>query len=147
MKKVLAVASGGGHWRQLMLLKPAFEQFNVKYITTINGLPEQDNIKNYYIVKDSNKNEKLAAIYSFIQLFYIFCKFRPDVIVTTGAAPGLLMIILGKIFFRKTIWIDSIANAEELSLCGKLSKSISNITLTQWTSLVKGKVQFKGSVF
>lgn len=147
MKKVLAVASGGGHWRQLMLLKPAFEQFNVKYITTIIGLPEQDNITDYLIVKDSNKNEKLLVVYSFIQLLFVFFKFRPDIIITTGAAPGLLAIVLGKFFFRKTIWIDSIANAEDLSLCGRLSKRLANITLTQWEHLAKGKVEYKGSVF
>ena len=136
MKKVLAIDS-------LSLLEP----FNVKYITTIIGLPEQENIENYFIVRDSNKNEKLLAIYSFVQLLFIFLKFRPDVIITTGAAPGLLAILLGKLFFKKTIWIDSIANAENLSLCGKLSKGLANITLTQWESLATDKVNFKGSVF
>ena len=87
------------------------------------------------------------AIYSFVQLLFIFLKFRPDVIITTGAAPGLLAILLGKLFFKKTIWIDSIANAENLSLCGKLSKGLANITLTQWESLATDKVNFKGSVF
>ena len=147
MKKVLVIASGGGHWKQLMLLKPAFESQNVKYVTTINGLPEQNGIKNYSIVCDSNKNEKLRTIYSFIQLINVFVRFWPDVVITTGAAPGLLGLVLGKLFFKKTIWIDSVANAEELSLSGKISRRFADVVLTQWEQLADDKVQYKGSVF
>ena len=147
MKKVLVIASGGGHWKQLMLLKPAFDAQHVKYVTTINGLPEQSGIQNFSIVCDSNKNEKLRAIYSFLQLTFIFIRFWPNVVVTTGAAPGLLGLVLGKLFLKKTIWVDSIANAEKLSLCGAISRKFSDIVLTQWEQLSDEKVQCKGSVF
>lgn len=147
MKKVLAIASGGGHWKQLMLLKPAFETENVKYVTTLQGLPEQNNISNFFIVKDSNKTEKVMLLVTFFQLLWIFIKFRPQVIITTGAAPGLFGLLIGKLFFRKTIWIDSIANAEELSLSGKLSQKFADIVLTQWQHLATQTVIYKGSVF
>jgi UDP-N-acetylglucosamine:LPS N-acetylglucosamine transferase len=147
MKKVLAIASGGGHWKQLMLLKPAFESQNTKYITTIAGLPEQNGISQSAIVCDSNKNEKIRAIYSFLQLIYIFVRFWPDVVITTGAAPGFLGLCLGKIFLKKTIWIDSVANAEELSLCGKLSTKFADIVLTQWELLADKSIRYEGSVF
>ncbi|NRB81594.1 MAG: hypothetical protein HRU38_23525 [Saccharospirillaceae bacterium] len=146
MKKVLAIASGGGHWKQLMLLKPAFEGHDVKYVTTINGLPEQNDIKNFVIVRDSNKNEKFQVLYSLIQIIILFIRFRPNVVITTGAAPGLLGLILGKIFFKKTIWVDSVANAEQLSLCGKLSVKFADVVLTQWEPLAKDSVKYKGSV-
>lgn len=147
MTKVLAIASGGGHWKQLMLLSPAFENTEVKYVTTLAGLPQQNNISDYAIVQDSNKNEKLKLLITMVQIFWIFIVFRPKVIITTGAAPGLLGLLLGKIFFRKTIWVDSIANAEELSLCGKLSKKIADIVLTQWEPLATEGVEYRGSVF
>ena len=147
MKKVLVIASGGGHWKQMMLLRPAFISQNVKYVTTIEGLPEQNKIDNYSIVSDSNKNEKLKTIYSFLQLFNVFVRFWPDVVITTGAAPGLLGLVLGKLFLKKTIWIDSIANAEQLSLSGKISRKFADVVLTQWESLADDKVLYKGSVF
>ena len=132
MKKILVIASAGGHWKELMLLRPAFESENVKYVTTMKGLPEQNGIKNYSLVCDSNKNEKLRTIYSFIQMISVFVRFWPDIVITTGAAPGLLGLVLGKLFFKKTIWIDSVANAEELSLSGKISRKFADIVLTQW---------------
>jgi len=147
MKKILAVASGGGHWKQLMLLSPAFQNENVKYVTTLEGLPEQSNITNFSIVQDSNKSEKLKLLYTLIQVTWVFIGFRPDVIITTGAAPGLFCLFLGKLFRKRTIWIDSIANAEELSLCGKLSRMFSDKVLTQWESLACDAVEYKGTVF
>ena len=113
----------------------------------MKGLPEQNGIKNYSLVCDSNKNEKLRTIYSFIQMISVFVRFWPDIVITTGAAPGLLGLVLGKLFFKKTIWIDSVANAEELSLSGKISRKFADIVLTQWEQLADDKVQYKGSVF
>lgn len=147
MTRVLAVASAGGHWKQLMLLSPAFNDNDVKYVTTLKGLPQQNNISNYSIVKDSNKNEKLNLIVTFFQILSVMLVFRPRVVVTTGAAPGLFALLIGKILFCKTIWIDSIANAEELSLCGKLSKKFASNVLTQWEPLAKGNIEYRGSVF
>jgi UDP-N-acetylglucosamine:LPS N-acetylglucosamine transferase len=147
-KKVLAVASGGGHWKQLMLLEPVFSDHDVKFVTTIEGLAAEAGITNYVVVKDSNQNEKLALLHSLFQIFFIVVKFRPNVIITTGAAPGVLAILVGRLIGAKTIWVDSIANSEELSLGGKISRKISNIVLTQWEHLAsEDSIQYKGSVF
>jgi UDP-N-acetylglucosamine:LPS N-acetylglucosamine transferase len=146
--RILAVASGGGHWKQLILLSDAFRGHETKYITTIKGLPDESGITNYDIVKDSNKNEKLSVIFSFYQIVKIVLTYKPTVVVTTGASPGLLAIICGRLIGAKTIWIDSIANAEELSLGGKLSKRFSKVVLSQWQHLADGDtVIYKGSVF
>lgn len=147
MKKILAVASGGGHWKQLMLLSPALEGCNVKYITTIEGLPEQEGIENYRIVKDSNKDEKLSLLITLLQVFVIVIKYRPDFVISTGAAPGLLAIILGRMLGAKTLWVDSIANGEELSMAGRLAKKCSSKVLSQWELLADDVVEHKGSVY
>ncbi len=147
MKKILAVASGGGHWKQLMLLSPAFEGCNVKYITTIEGLPEQEGIENYRIVKDSNKDEKLSLLVTLTQIFIIVIKYRPDFVISTGAAPGLLAIILGRLLGAKTLWVDSIANGEELSMAGRLAKKCSNKVLSQWGALADDIVEHEGAVY
>ena len=36
-KHVLAIASAGGHWMQLMQLRPAFAHHRVSYLTTLAG--------------------------------------------------------------------------------------------------------------
>jgi len=146
--KTIAVASGGGHWKQLMLLTENLNKNDITFITTIDGLPQSNNIKNFYIVKDSNFDEKLAVIFSFFQLLKIFILIRPKIVISTGAAPGVLSILLGRLSGAKTIWVDSIANAEKLSMGGRLSLKIASVVLTQWEHLADGKkVIYKGSVF
>lgn len=144
--KILAVASGGGHWKQLMLLDNLFEKKNVYYITTVNGLPQSNQKKNFYIVSDSNKNNILGLFKTFKDVFYITLKERPNMIITTGAAPGLLSILCGRLIGSKTIWIDSIANAEKISLGGNISRKIAHHVFTQWEHLADNDVLFIGSL-
>ncbi len=147
MKKVLAVASGGGHWNQLMQITPAFENCKVTYATTIDGLAKQFAIENSFLIADANRNEKLKLVFSVFNALKIMFKVRPHVVISTGAAPGFMFICLGRVFGAKTIWLDSIANGEELSMCGKLSTKVAHITLTQWQHLSDGKkVLYQGAV-
>ena len=71
---------------------------------------------------------------------------RPGVIITTGAAPGLMGIIIGRIFGAKTIWIDSIANVEKLSLSGRIAVKIADRVYTQWSHLSTNRVVYSGNL-
>ena len=48
----------------------------------------------------------------------------------TGAAPGYFAIRIGKLLGARTLWIDSIANAEELSMGGQLVAEKADLVLT-----------------
>ena len=82
----------------------------------------------------------------------ILLRIRPDVVVTTGAAPGYFALRLGGLLGGRTIWVDSIANVEELSLSGQKAGQHCDLWLTQWEHLAKpvsteGKgPEYKGSV-
>lgn len=130
-----------------MLLRPAFTGCDVTFVTTIAGLPEEQKIAQFKIVSDCNKNEPKNIVTCAWQMFKIYRKVTPDVIISTGAAPGVLGLAIGKIFGKKTIWVDSIANAQELSLGGKLSKNFAHTVLTQWPDVAEGKVQHAGAIF
>lgn len=146
VKKILAVASGGGHWIQLLRLRPAFEGEVVRFMTTDTEL-QHDVEGKVYFVQDANMWQKLKLVRMFIQVLWVVIKFRPDVVVTTGAAPGFAAIFFGKLFGAKTIWLDSIANAEELSSSGKQAKRFADTWLTQWEHLSdESGPQFKGRI-
>ena len=136
MKKVLAVASGGGHWIQLQRLKPAFEGTNLTFMST-NKKYAQDLASPLITVKDANMWDKPALCLMFIQVFWHVLKLRPDVVITTGAAPGFAAILFGRLFGAKTLWIDSIANSEELSSSGRQAMRIAHVCITQWQHLAQ----------
>jgi exopolysaccharide biosynthesis glucuronosyltransferase PssD len=72
---------------------------------------------------------------------------RPDVVISTGAAPGFFAIRLGRLMRARTIWIDSVANIEKMSLSGELVCGKADLVLTQWPHLAReGAPLYKGSV-
>lgn len=133
-KKVLAVASGGGHWVQLLRLRPAYMHQDVVFVST-NAAYAKDVDAPFLTVADANMNEKLRLIRMFLEMFLHLLRVRPDVVITTGAAPGFAALVFGRLFGAKTIWVDSIANSEELSSSGKQAGRFAHVWLTQWSHL------------
>jgi UDP-N-acetylglucosamine:LPS N-acetylglucosamine transferase len=132
-KKVLAVASQGGHSIQLMRLKPVFDRYDTSYVSS----QRRDGMADFTRVMDANRNSKLRLILLFLQMLWIVIRKRPDVVISSGAAPGYFAVLLGKLLGARTIWLDSIANAEELSLSGKRAGRFADLWLTQWPELAR----------
>jgi len=42
---------------------------------------------------------------------------------------------LGKLLGCRTVWLDSIANAEEISMSARLARRYADLWLTQWEDL------------
>ena len=146
-RTLLAVASGGGHWVQLLRLRPAFEGMRTIFVSVSDDLASDVAPHSFYRVPDGNRSTKLRLICQLVTILYILVRERPGYIVSTGAAPGYLAIRLGKLFGARTLFIDSIANAEKLSLSGHLASAHADLMLTQWPSLERdGGAQFRGSV-
>jgi len=132
---VLAIASGGGHWIQLLRLRPAFEGHDVTYVTTKAGYRGDVPEARFRLVNDANRWDKPGLARMALCLAWIILRVRPHVVVSTGAAPGYFAIRLGKLLGARTVWIDSIANAEEVSMTGVLVRSRADLWLTQWPHL------------
>jgi UDP-N-acetylglucosamine:LPS N-acetylglucosamine transferase len=144
--KVLAIASTGGHWIQLLRLKPAFEDHDVIFASTKASFAATVKGYAFHAVPEANRWDKRKLISVFFKTWTLISRVKPDVIITTGAAPGLMAIVIGRLRNITTIWVDSIANAEELSMSGKLATYFSDRVYTQWVHLANDKIVFKGNV-
>jgi UDP-N-acetylglucosamine:LPS N-acetylglucosamine transferase len=146
--KVLALSSGGGHWVQLLRLRPAFEGCDVTYATVMKGyLADLEPEADFHVVPDGNRWSKINLLRSAFAVFLLLLRLRPDVVVTTGAAPGFFAARFGKLLGARVVWIDSIANAEELSMSGKKAGTFVDLLLTQWPHLASNEgPKFYGSV-
>jgi UDP-N-acetylglucosamine:LPS N-acetylglucosamine transferase len=147
IKKLLAVASGGGHWVQLLRLTPAFAECEVVFVTVQEAYRTDVEGQKFYAVPDATRHTKIRLLQTAIDIFWILCKERPEVVISTGAAPGYFAVVLGKLLGARTIWVDSIANVEQLSMSGKLAGRHAHLWLTQWPHLatIDGP-QFRGAV-
>jgi UDP-N-acetylglucosamine:LPS N-acetylglucosamine transferase len=144
--RIVAVASAGGHWVQLMRLRAAWEGCDVTYVTTDPGLvatlreaavargePEPK----LRIIIDGNRWQKRRLILQMLQVLVLMLRTRPDAVISTGAAPGYFALRIGKMLGARTVWIDSVANAEELSLSGRKIGKHADLWLTQWEHLAQ----------
>lgn len=145
--KVLAVASGGGHWEQLMLLRPTLAQYDMHYATTEPAVAQQHGIGGAHSLPDCNQNRPIRSALCALAALWIVLKLRPRVVLSTGAAPGFFCILAGRLIGARTLWIDSVANGEQLSMCGRLSQTFAHECWTQWEHLAAGtSPRYYGSV-
>ena len=147
-KKVLAISSPGGHWIQLNKICNEMEdRFDVVYATAGTQYSSKDAKRKVHNIMDASADSKLKLIPLALQLLVLMIKERPSAIISTGAAPGAIAILIGKFLPIKTIWVDSIANVAILSRSGRLVKRHSDLVITQWEPLSDGeKILYKGSV-
>ena len=101
MKKILAISSPGGHWTQMQRVTSAFSGHEVVYVSTLKGYAKQVSACKYYQVKDASAWSKLSLIILVFQLIKIIINQRPDIVISTGAAPGLFAIIISRFLGAK----------------------------------------------
>lgn len=145
--RVLAVASGGGHWVQMLRLRPAFEGADVHYATVDKSAAAIVAPAPVHLYPDANLRTPLRMIRAALQLAVIVLRVRPDVVISTGAAGGYLAIRVARAIGARTMFIDSIANAKTLSVSARLSRGVATRVLTQWPSVAAASgTEFCGAV-
>ncbi|SEM80797.1 Oligosaccharide biosynthesis protein Alg14 like [bacterium A37T11] len=144
--KGIAVASIGGHWIQLLRLNPAFKNHEMVYVSTNSNFSSMVPNNKFYFVDDFNRKEKVKIFKAFFKIYKILKLEKAEFIITTGAAPGLICLFVGWILGCKTIWVDSIANVEKISLSGKLATMFASRVYSQWPDLAKKGIHYSGNV-
>lgn len=129
-------------------MRPALEVAGVTYVTTLPGLAEQYDLENAYLVPDCNRDAPWDALKCCVHLVILLVRIRPKMVISTGALPGVIALALGRLVGAKTIWVDSVANAEEMSQSGRIAKRFAHIWLSQWEHVAHAEgAQFEGAIF
>jgi exopolysaccharide biosynthesis glucuronosyltransferase PssD len=135
-RRILAVASGGGHWVQMRRLRPALTGLDAAYVSVRPAYAEEVSGHRFYAVRDVTRWDRWGFAILLLQLLWILWRERPDVVITTGSAPGFIALRLAKqLFGARTMWIDSIANCEQMSSSGLRARQFADVWLTQWPHL------------
>lgn len=147
-RKVILLASAGGHWIELCRLSPAFAGCDCLFVSTASGMIAPVGEREVLQVVDSSRDTAWTMLRTFLHILPIIRDFRPDIVLSTGAAPGALGMIIAKFYGARTIWVDSIANSDVLSLSGQLVKMVADLRLTQWPHLAdeRRKLYYFGKI-
>lgn len=155
-KKVLFISSTGGHFNELMQLKPMFEKYDYHIITekdkTNKDLVQQYEKKIYFLPYGTR-----SKIFSYIIKYFYLCmktvflylKLRPKYIVTVGTHTAGPMCYLGKLFGSKIIYIETFANSNTKTVTGRLIYPIADLFIVQWKEMLKlyPKAVYGGSIY
>lgn len=132
---------------QLRRLLPAFKGFDVAYVSTFDHYITQVPDHRYYVVPNASRFELKGFLPGAWRALKILLRERPDAIVTTGSAPMLVFLLLGRLMGARTLWVDSLANPERMSSSGKLARHIAHQTVSQWPEIAKTEgLNYWGSV-
>ena len=132
---------------ELLRLMPAFCEASIHYVTVRPDYRKDIESGEFHVVRDATRWTPVGAGILATQMLLLVLRIRPDVVVSTGAAPGYFALRFGKLIGARTIWIDSLANVECLSRAGQLAGKYADLWLTQWPDLVhEAGPEFAGQV-
>ena len=131
--KVCLVGSSGGHLTHLYMLKPFWK-----------------NKERFWVTFDKEDARSLQAlIINTIKAIKIIPKERPDLIISSGAAPAIPFFYIGKLFGAKTIYIEVFDRIDSSTIAGKLCYPVTDKFIVEWEEMKKvyPKAINLGSIF
>ena len=138
MKKICFTASSGGHFEQLMMLKPLMDKYESFIITEKTGYSIIKEDRKIYYLNQVNRHEKtfvFKMITNALKSFKIFLKEKPDVVISTGALATIPVCIFAKVLRKKIIFIESFAKVTSPTLTGKLVYKFADQFYVQWEQM------------
>ena len=140
MKKICFAASSGGHYEQILMLKPLMEKYDSFIITEKTTYRTDIRGEKMYYLHQVNRKEwtfLLKMIMNTIRSFLIFSIERPDLVITTGVLAMIPMCFLAKLFRKKLIYIESFAKVTTPTETGKLMYKYADQFYVQWPQNLK----------
>lgn len=137
--KICFAASSGGHYEQLVMLKPLMEKYEGFIITEKTLYSSKvDGVKSYLVNQVNRKEFSFvpSIIMNFIVSLGIFVREKPDVVICTGALATIPICLIAKLFGKKIIYIESFAKVTSATETGKLMYKVADRFYVQWESML-----------
>lgn len=138
--KICFAASSGGHYEQLMMLKPLMEKYDSFVITEKTDYSAEAKDEKTYYMKKVNRREK-DFIWRMIQNAWksigIYRKEKPDVVICTGVLAMIPICLISKFMGKKLIYIESFAKVTSPTETGKLLYKFADQFYVQWKPMLK----------
>ena len=152
---VMLISSVGGHLTQLTQLFPLMDEYRTCLITERIPLTEDLQIKYQHVdyLVYGTRNYLFTYLFKFsfniLKSFYLFFKYQPKVVITTGTHTAVPMCYIAHLFKRKVIFIESFAKKDSANLSGKMVYPIADVFMVQWESMLQvyPKAVYKGGIY
>jgi len=145
--RVVCACSTGGHFVEMQRMLSALEGHELIVMTSDSKDASSVPAGRHFAIREASRWSKSKGFSTFLQLMFLIPRLRADVVLSTGAAPGFLAVMMGRLTGSRVIWVDSLANVDRVSLGGRLARVFAHQFLVQWSDLADGRrTQYRGRV-
>lgn len=144
--KVCLTCSHGGHLNELLQLQEAFDGSETFYFCYDADTTRR--LERAYLVPNMARNP-LEFLKNLMRVYRIFRKERPDLIFSTGAEIAIPVVIVGKLFRARTIYVECGAQVVHPSVTGRLMYWMADAFFVQWPELLAAygpRARYAGSL-
>lgn len=138
--KLCFAASSGGHYEQLLMLRPLMKKYDSFVVTEEILYKTQIQNERMYYLKQVNRKEKTFLFHMIINLIRslkIYVKEKPDVVICTGVLAMIPICLIAKVAGKKLIYIESFAKVTSATLTGKLLYRYADQFYVQWEQMLQ----------
>lgn len=138
--KICFAASSGGHYEQLMMLKPLMEKYDSFVVTEKTDYDAMAKDEKTYYMYQVNRREKtfiLRMIQNVLLSLKVYLKEKPDVVICTGVLAVIPICLISKFMGKKLIYIESFAKVTSPTETGKLLYKFADQFYVQWPQMLK----------
>lgn len=138
--KICFAASTGGHFEQLLMLKPLMEKYDSFVITEETAYNAEVKGQKMYYMKMVNRKEATFLPRMIVNTFRslkIFLQEKPDVVICTGVLAMIPICLISKLAGKKLIFIESFAKVTSPTLTGKLLYKFADQFYVQWEQMLE----------
>lgn len=130
---MLLVASTGGHLAQLVALEDAWAGYERRWVTfrkadAQTSLVGEDVTWAYHPTTRNARN----AVRNFFLAWRLLLRWRPDVVVSTGAGVALPFFLVARVLRVRTVYLEVFDRIEIPTLTGRLCYPMSDAFALQW---------------
>ena len=139
--RICLAASGGGHVRQLLDLKPLWKNMDAVFVTedTALGRSIAADYPCHFVPHVALGQAKLGApfrmlagaVVSLFRSFGIVRRIRPDMVLTTGAGSMIFIVIWARLSGARIILVDSFARFENPSAFARIAGPLAHLRIAQ----------------
>jgi len=131
--RVLLVSSSGGHLAQLMCLRPWWEKHDRHWVTfdTADAVAKLEGEDVTWAHHPTTRSLVNLARNS-VQAQQVLDRYRPDVVVSTGAAVAVPYFWLRRRRRTSAVYLEVYDRVETRTMTGQLCRPASDLFLVQW---------------
>jgi UDP-N-acetylglucosamine transferase subunit ALG13 len=151
--RICMAASGGGHLRQLLDLRPLWSAHDYFFVTedTALGQSLRPEHPTYFVPHFGLGQARLGAPLkmlwrAFVSVFRtggLMMRERPDLVITTGAGAVFFTVLWARLLGAHIVVIESFARFEKPSLFGRMTAPLANDFVVQSAALAAHYPQAK----